>query len=111
MDVVVEIADWEQACCGAAIERNQMVDIECARVIGDDNRTHLIMASHDTAPEERVRGRVSDIEVGSWAEGSPGPSCASQAAGHYEVSTARTTGTWRTPGPARSSREGAEASS
>src|SRR3712207_7720612 len=31
VDVVVEVGGWEHACCGAAIERNQLVDFQCFR--------------------------------------------------------------------------------
>lgn len=63
MDVVVEIGGWEHACCGPALERNQVVDLGCIRWTGPDGRVHLVETHHDTRPDQRIRGRVTDIHV------------------------------------------------
>ena len=63
MDVVVEVGGWEHECCGPAIERNQVVVLHCIRWTGPDGRVHLVESHHHIAPEERVHGRVTDIQV------------------------------------------------
>lgn len=65
-DVVVEVGGWEHACCGPAIERNQVVDLQCIRHVGPDGEVHLVESHHGglgVAADERVRGRVTDIHV------------------------------------------------
>lgn len=63
MDVVVEVGGWEHACCGPAIERDQLVDLGCVRVVAPGGEVDLIETYHDVEPETRVQGRVSDIHV------------------------------------------------
>jgi hypothetical protein len=66
VDVVVEVGDWEHECCGAAIERNQLVDFQCFREEGPDGRVRLTETHHgglDVAAGERVRGRVIELQV------------------------------------------------
>ena len=65
MDVSVEVGDWEHASCGAAIERGEVVDLECLRWNDPDGREHLSQTHHDVdgRPRERVRGRVVDIHL------------------------------------------------
>ncbi|HEX8498925.1 MAG TPA: hypothetical protein VF661_17120 [Actinomycetales bacterium] len=70
MDVVVRVGGWEHACCGPAIERQELVDLGCVRVAGPDGEVLLVETHHDTGPPvgpaeqvERVRGRVADIRV------------------------------------------------
>ncbi|MCZ2820733.1 hypothetical protein O2V63_10365 [Modestobacter sp. VKM Ac-2977] len=62
-DVVVEVGGWEHQCCGEAIERDQLVDLECIRHRGADGREHLVESHHDFPVDERVRGRVVDVQV------------------------------------------------
>ncbi|SFP30813.1 hypothetical protein SAMN05660464_2706 [Geodermatophilus dictyosporus] len=63
VDVVVEVGGWEHECCGPAIERHQVVDLHCTRWTGPDGRVLLVETHHHLEPEERVRGRVTGIEV------------------------------------------------
>ena len=66
VDVVVEVGDWEHECCGEAIERNQLVDYQCISSSGPDGRLRLSETHHgglDLAADERVRGRVTEIQV------------------------------------------------
>lgn len=66
MDVVVEVGGWEHDCCGAAIERSQLVDFRCIRYTGEDGRSRLAESHHgglDVRADVRVRGRVTEIEV------------------------------------------------
>ena len=63
--MVVEVGGWEHECCGAAIERNQLVDLECIRSTAPDGRGRLVMNHHgfELPTMDRVHGRVVDIEV------------------------------------------------
>ena len=65
MEVVVEVGGWEHECCGAAIERNQLVDLECIRSTAPDGRGRLVETHHgfELPTMERVLGRVVEIEV------------------------------------------------
>jgi hypothetical protein len=66
VDVVVEVGGWEHACCGEAIERNQLVDFQCFRREGPKGGVRLIESHHgglDVPTDERVRGRVTEIQV------------------------------------------------
>ena len=66
VDVVVEVGGWEHACCGEAIERNQLVDFQCFRHEGPGGGVRLIESHHgglDVPTDERVRGRVTGIQV------------------------------------------------
>jgi hypothetical protein len=66
VDVVVEVGGWEHECCGAAIERNQLVDLHCIRYEGPDGPVRLIESHHgglDVPADERVRGRVTEIRA------------------------------------------------
>ncbi|WP_091372769.1 DUF6578 domain-containing protein [Geodermatophilus sp. DSM 45219] len=66
MDVVVEVGGWEHACCGQAIERNQLVDFHCFRREEPDGGVRLIESHHgglDVSTDERVQGRVTEIQV------------------------------------------------
>ena len=60
---MVEVGGWEHACCGPAIERNQLVDLSCFRVLAPDGGVNLSETHHDLEPVIRVRGRVRDIQV------------------------------------------------
>ena len=62
MDVEVEVGGWEHECCGEAIERGQVVDLDCQRAMGEDGWVHLYAGRHSPA-ERRVRGRVRAIHV------------------------------------------------
>ena len=57
------VGGWEHACCGPAIERDQLVDLGCLRVLAPDGEVDLSETHHDVAPEIRVQGRVRDIQV------------------------------------------------
>lgn len=62
----MEVGGWEHACCGQAIERNELVDFECFRLEEPDGRVRLIESHHgglDVSTTERVRGRVTEIQV------------------------------------------------
>ena len=59
---------WEHQCCGQAIEPNDVVDLDCLRIVGADGLVRLMVASHLSRSERRVRGRVRDIEVLRLAE-------------------------------------------
>ncbi len=62
----MEVGGWEHACCGAAIERNQLVDFQCFRLEGPEGGLRLMESHHgglDVPPGERVRGRVTEIQV------------------------------------------------
>ena len=63
MDVVVEVGGWEHACCGPAIERNQLVDLGCVPVVAADDEVQFSETHHELEPETRVQGRVRDIQV------------------------------------------------
>jgi hypothetical protein len=66
VDVVVEVGGWEHACCGQAIERNQLVDFQCFRHEGPDGRVRMLESHHgglNVLTDERVRGRVTEIQV------------------------------------------------
>lgn len=66
VDVVVEVGGWEHECCGEAIERGQLVDLQCIRYKGPDGRMRLTETHHgglDVSADERVRGRVIDVQV------------------------------------------------
>ncbi len=63
MDVVVEVGGCEHACCGPAIERDQLVDLGCVRVMEPEGEVDLNETHHDAEPEVRVQGRVRDIYV------------------------------------------------
>jgi hypothetical protein len=66
VDVVVEVGGWEHDCCGEAIERNQLVDLSCIRYPGENGQLRLIESHHgglDVRADERVRGRVTEIQV------------------------------------------------
>ncbi|MCA0145393.1 DUF6578 domain-containing protein [Blastococcus sp. LR1] len=72
MDVVVEVGGWEHECCGDAIERNELVDFQCIRFTAPDGRLQLIESHHGglgVAADERVHGRVTEIEVVDGAGG------------------------------------------
>lgn len=62
VDVQVQVGGWEHECCGDAIERGQVVDLDCQRIMGDDGLMHLSAGRHSPA-ERRVRGRVRAVEV------------------------------------------------
>ena len=63
VDVVVEVGGWEHACCGPAIERNELVDLGCLRVLAPDGEVNLSETHHELEPDVRVQGRVRDIHV------------------------------------------------
>ena len=63
MDVVVAVGGWEHACCGPAIERNELVDLGCVRVPAPIGEVELSETHHDVEPDVRVQGRVRDIHV------------------------------------------------
>ncbi|MCI2239119.1 hypothetical protein MO973_31780 [Paenibacillus sp. TRM 82003] len=63
MDIVVEAGDREHECCGAAIERDDVVTFDCIHHVEPDGRVRLIESHHDRGTSERVKGRVSDIHV------------------------------------------------
>ncbi|WP_241175799.1 hypothetical protein [Modestobacter sp. KNN46-3] len=63
VDVVVEVGGWEHECCGEAIERDQLVDLQCIRHRGGDGQERLVESPHDFPVDERVRGRVVDVQV------------------------------------------------
>jgi hypothetical protein len=65
VDVVVEVGGWEHACCGEAIERNQLVDLRCIPSTEPDGRVRLVESHHesDVPATARVQGRVAEIEV------------------------------------------------
>jgi hypothetical protein len=65
VDVVVEVGGWEHACCGKAIERNQLVDFRCVRYLAAGGQPRLIESHHelDFPADERVQGRVTEIRV------------------------------------------------
>ena len=63
VDVEIEVGGWEHECCGEAIERNQVVDMDCLRFVGADGQVRLSAASHLSRSERRVRGRVRDLQV------------------------------------------------
>lgn len=65
VNVDVEVGEWEHECCGGAIERNDVVDVDCFRWTGPDGTEHLVETHHDleVQPRERVRGRVLDIHL------------------------------------------------
>lgn len=60
---MVAVGGWEHACCGPAIERNQVVDLGCLRVPAPDGTSDVSETHHHLEPELRVRGRVRDIQV------------------------------------------------
>ncbi|MEZ0163555.1 DUF6578 domain-containing protein [Kineococcus sp. LSe6-4] len=72
MEVIVEVGGWEHECCGAAVERGDVVTFTCFRHLGPDGRVRLIESHHDLGADERVHGRVLDVHVvegaGSWRE-------------------------------------------
>ena len=74
MDVVVEVGGWEHECCGEAIERNQLVDLQCVNYTGQDGVRRLAESHHglDLPVMERVRGRVVDLRV-VLSDGAPQP--------------------------------------
>ena len=47
----------------AAIERNQLVDLGCLRVLAPDGEVNLSETHHHLEPDVRVQGRVRDIQV------------------------------------------------
>ena len=65
MDVVVEVGGWEHACCGEAIERDQVVDFRCIRFPRPDGSLQLIESHHEVGVPavDRIRGRVAHLEV------------------------------------------------
>lgn len=63
MDVVVEVGGWEHECCGGALERDAVVDLGCLRRVDRDGRVRLLETHHEVEPDERVRGRVTDLHV------------------------------------------------
>lgn len=66
VDVVVEVGEWEHLCCGEAIERNQLVDLQCIRYTRPDGRVRLVETHHgglDVHAAARVQGPVRWIEV------------------------------------------------
>jgi hypothetical protein len=63
VDVVVEVGGWEHECCGPAFERDQLVDLACIRWTGPDGRVRLIETHHHLDGDERVQGRVTDVEL------------------------------------------------
>lgn len=67
MRTVVEVGGWEHECCGAAYERNTVVDITCRVVVGHDGEARRHRGSaHDLAEDGgavHVRGRVADISI------------------------------------------------
>ncbi|NHC44430.1 DUF6578 domain-containing protein [Motilibacter aurantiacus] len=65
MDVEVEVGDWEHECCGEAIARDQLVDLDCICWTDPDGHVRLIETHHDldVQPRRQVRGRVVDIRL------------------------------------------------
>lgn len=65
VDVVVAVGGWEHECCGGAIERDQLVDLRCIRYTAPDGVVRLVESHHevDVPAEERVQGRVTDVQV------------------------------------------------
>ena len=65
VDIDVEVGDWEHECCGAAIERDDVVNLDCIRWTGPEGREHLVETHHDleVQPRQQVRGRVLDIHL------------------------------------------------
>lgn len=62
----MEVGGWEHACCGRAVERNELVDFECFPHEEPDDRVRLIESHHgglDVPTSERIRGRVTEIQV------------------------------------------------
>nr|CAA9248450.1 hypothetical protein AVDCRST_MAG63-1807 [uncultured Armatimonadetes bacterium] len=59
----MEVGGWEHQCCGPSIERQEVVDLGYVRVAGPEGQVRFVESHHDTAPVERVRGRVADIQV------------------------------------------------
>lgn len=65
VDVDVEVGDREHECCGAAIARDDVVDLDCIVRTDPDGRVHLVETHHDLdgRPHERVRGRVVALHL------------------------------------------------
>jgi hypothetical protein len=66
VDVDVEVGDREHECCGEAIERNQLVDLQCIRYTGPDGQMRLAESHHgglSVTAGVRVHGRVIEIHV------------------------------------------------
>ena len=63
--MVVEVGGWEHECCGEAIERNQLVDLQCVSYTAQGGPSRLAETHHglDLPLMERVRGRVVDLQV------------------------------------------------
>ena len=60
---MVEVGGWEHDCCGAAIERDDVVTFDCIRLMQEDGQLRLIESHHDLGGSEQVSGRVIDIHV------------------------------------------------
>ena len=103
MDVVVEVGGWEHDCCGPAIERNQVVDLHCIRRTDPDGQMRLVETHDHVDPDERVLGRVIEIQVvhdgGTTQQILRVPG--GRALRGFDDDD---DGTWKTPGPASWSR-------
>ena len=63
---MVEIGGWEHECCGAAYERDAIVDVSCLRFGDDPASTRLVESHHEHSTGSRTvtcRGRVADIAI------------------------------------------------
>lgn len=100
MDVVVEAGGWEHACCGPAIERNQLVDLSCLRVLPPDGEVNLSETHHDLEPDIRVQDESETFR--SRAPGNLLSRCFAYRAGRPCGASTRTTATSRARRRARS---------
>ena len=59
VDVVVEVGGWEHSCCGQAIERYELIDLQCIRYRAPGGHMGLAESHHgglDVSADERVFG-------------------------------------------------------
>ena len=63
---MVEIGDWEHACCGSPYERNSVVELTCLVVPHKDGTSRYVETHHDLDsrhPTTTIRGRVAAIYI------------------------------------------------
>ena len=64
---MIEVGDWEHECCGAAFDRDAIVEVTCLKLPGaSPSSTRLVESHHELMTNSKTvayKGRVADIAI------------------------------------------------